>query len=107
MTKVEMTRETLLRIGGFTTLTAKQLVGKQVLKKDLKISADRLQFLASDFTNILKQAGKKRFVMASTLRADGFKVADCVTLMMEKGFDIVKMKPEDVTALIAEAKKEL
>lgn len=36
MTKVEMTRDTLLIIAGFTSLQARQLVGKHTLKKSLK-----------------------------------------------------------------------
>ncbi len=34
--KVEMTRDTLLIIAGFTSLQARQLVGKHTLKKSLK-----------------------------------------------------------------------
>ena len=106
MTKVEMTRESLVRIAGYTSLPARQLAGKHLLKKDLNIQNDRLQFLATRLTSILTNAGKKRWVAATTLRAEGYKVSDCITLMMKKGFNF-EAKPEDVSALITDAKEEL
>ena len=106
MTKVEMTRETLIRIAGYSSLKARQLAGRHILKKNLKIDDQRLAYLADRFTKILNSAGVSRWVMASTLRADGYKVSDCITLMMKKGFDI-DAKPDTVAELIVEGKKEL
>lgn len=106
MTKVKMTRETLFAIAGFTSLKANQLAAKHLLKTDLKIQADRLQFLASRFNEVLKNAGSNKFIMATKLRADGFKVSDCVVLMLKKGLD-VDIKADEIKGLIDEARKEL
>ncbi len=106
MTKIELIRNMLIDIGGFTKYTAKQLSGKQTLKKDLKIPNERLNFLASRLTLTLKTAGSSKWVMAATLKADGYKVVDCGGLMLQKAFDH-EAKPEEINALITEAKKEL
>lgn len=102
MTKVKMTQETLFAIAGYASARVDKLQGKHTLKKDLKLT-DLLHRVASRFSKILKDAGSKRWVMASTLRADGYKVSDCVALMMQKGFDLTAT-PEQVEELITQAK---
>ena len=106
MTKVKLTKESLLDIGGFTSLRAKQLAGKHRLQKDLRISSERVLFLANRFNKTLKSVGSKKQVQGTTLRADNFSVTDCIVLMLKKGLD-VELKPEETKDLIIEARKEL
>jgi hypothetical protein len=101
-----MTKEILLAIAGFTSLKAKEVAGEHLLIKGLKISNDRLLFLANRFSKILKEAGSKKWIMATTLQDSAFSVADCVTLMLKKGLD-VDVKGNAILELIREARKEL
>lgn len=106
MTRVELTRQTLKDIAGFTSLPARRLVAKHQLKKDLSIDNERLGFLATTLNDTIEMAGSDRWVMTSTLRGDGFKVVDCVIVMVKKAFD-AEIDVKSAEQLIKDAKEEL